>query len=597
MPASLPHPVSRPANVLAGISAFSLALLCIAPFLWPYHRHPFTSFYSEWIALICGLGVCLVMLRRDVWQAHRIPGMALGLAVTAVLIALRGSDGWISASGAAFVLIWASALIVAVRMLRDIYGLERMVMLVAGAMVCGATLGSLVGVVQYYEFQTPLNPWIVKTPANYLLGNIGQRNHYSSQLAVGLFGLLLLGARGRPHPAWLCIPALPMLWALTLSGSRSSWVFLGLAVVLAFFVARRNAPEQAVGRRLLVLTVILVATAVLMTVVLTWGGSAGERGVTPFETNLNRLIHDPGSTRERLVLWPAAWQTILAHPWFGAGWGAFPWEYFRFVADSGPGDPFRLFHHAHNIGLHLAAELGLVGAGIVLAPILFWFYRQFRESSSVLRWWALVIAGVLAWHSLIEFPLWYAYFLGILAVVTGLFPGYDVALKSSVLWRPLAAAGVALSAVALVVLMQDYREFERAFFQLDSGQSIRSERGEMLPQLLQRLHRNPVLAPYTEVVTALPVAAGSGDAAAHLFFNERAMRYVPFATLVYRQALLLALNDRPAEAVVMLRRARRAYPVQPPEFDRELAALARRYPARRQPLLELTAPGATAPPP
>lgn len=64
MPASLPRPVSRPANVLAGISAFSLALLCIAPFLWPYHRHPFTSFYSEWIALICGLGVCLVMLRR-----------------------------------------------------------------------------------------------------------------------------------------------------------------------------------------------------------------------------------------------------------------------------------------------------------------------------------------------------------------------------------------------------------------------------------------------------------------------------------------------------------------------------------------------------
>lgn len=597
-------PASRPAAALAGVSAVSLALMCVAPFLWPYHRYPFTSFYSEWIALICGLGVCAVMLRRDVWQGWRIPGMAVALAVTAVLIVLRGAGGWISAPGAAFVLIWTAAVITAVNMLQRLYGQERMVLLVSCAMVCGAMLGALIGVVQYYEFKTPLNPWIVKAPANYLLGNIGQRNHYGSQIAMGLFGLLFLAARGPLYPRWngrvysavLCALSLPMVWALTLSGSRSSWVFLGLALALAVLLARRAAPESRAGRRLFASVAGLIGIAVLMTVALTWGAGAGERGAAPFETNLNRLIHDPGSARERLVLWSAAWHTFLAHPWLGTGWGAFPWEYFLFVGDAGPGEPFRLFHHAHNIVLHLAAELGLVGAVIVLAPVLFWFYRQFRKPATLLRWWALAVAGILAWHSLVEFPLWYAYFLGVLAVVTGLFPGYGFSPRASVLWRPLAAAGIALSAFALLVLMQDYREFERAFFQRDSGQAVRSERGEMLPQLLQRLHRNPVLAPYAEVVTALPISAGSGDVDAHLFLNGRAMRYVPFATLVYRQALLLALNDQPAAAVVMLRRARRAYPVAPPEFDRELSALAQRHPARMQPLLESPPPGAVAPP-
>ena len=64
------------------------------------------------------------------------------------------------------------------------------------------------------------------------------------------------------------------------------------------------------------------------------------------------------------------------------------------------------------------------------------------------------------------------------------------------------------------------------------------------------------------------------------------MRFAPLATLAYREVLLLALADRPAEALALLLRARRAYPAAPPEFARDLDRLAREHPARMRPLVE-----------
>jgi hypothetical protein len=68
--------------------------------------------------------------------------------------------------------------------------------------------------------------------------------------------------------------------------------------------------------------------------------------------------------------------------------------------------------------------------------------------------------------------------------------------------------------------------------------------------------------------------------------NGRALRFVPEASLVYRQVLLLALADRLPEAQQLLVQARHAYPVPPKAFEQDLARLTEAQLARFRPLLE-----------
>jgi hypothetical protein len=64
------------------------------------------------------------------------------------------------------------------------------------------------------------------------------------------------------------------------------------------------------------------------------------------------------------------------------------------------------------------------------------------------------------------------------------------------------------------------------------------------------------------------------------------MRFVPIAPVVYHQAWLLALSDRPAEAKAQLERAIWSYPSDYPNGRSELENLARKEPERFSALLE-----------
>ena len=49
---------------------------------------------------------------------------------------------------------------------------------------------------------------------------------------------------------------------------------------------------------------------------------------------------------------------------------------------------------------------------------------------------------------------------------------------------------------------------------------------------MSRLHRNPVLTPYIELASALPLNVEEAGLGQRLFLTERALRFAPLATLV-----------------------------------------------------------------
>lgn len=573
---------SRFSLLPARFSLLCTALLCALPFLQPYHLYPLTTFYSEWIAVVLGLGVMVVLLGRRAWAPAEAPWAALSPLALALLVLVHGLLGWSpyfgSALTATLYLIWASLLVVAARALVRECGGTLVFETIAAGIAAGALLSAWVGVIQHLRMPTLLDFLVARTTSSAIFGNLAQANHFASYTTLGLLSLAYLHARGRVGWVTVALGAAPMLFVLGVSGSRAAALYLLAAFSIAAWLQWRVA--EAAVRCLLLITGLYLAIYFLMQIAVDAGPLHAGPGYTV--TAFERLSTGTASLYERLRLWRAAWAVALAHPWFGTGWGTFATGHFEMAAELYPQGGYQLYHHAHNIVSHLLAETGLTGLACVMLPLLMGLRRgDVPAAPRVDCWLLLALGAVLGLHSLLEYPLWYAYFLGIAALLLGAAPLRVHALRFSPYWRWIVLAVLGFSLFNLDRLWTDYRRLEDIFL-TGPAQPDRHQ----LPGLMMRLHQNPLLRPYVEVSTAIPMTLDEASLDRQLYVNTRALRYVPEASLVYRQVLLLALADRLPEAQRLLTQARHAYPAAPAAFERDLQRLVREQPVRFRPLLE-----------
>lgn len=572
------HPVPLPAR----FSLLCVALLCTLPFLQPYHRNPLTAFYSEWLAFALGLGVMLVLAGRRAWTPAEMPWAALSPLALGLLVVLHGVLGWSPYLGAALTaalyLIWAALLIIAARALVRQCGADAVFDIIAAGIAAGALLSALIGCLQHLQLPTLLDRVVARTTTAAIFGNLAQANHFASYTTLGLLALAYLHVRGRIAAGVLVLAALPMLFVLGLSGSRAAALYLLSAFSIAAVLQWRGGDGHS--RRLLLLCAGYLAA--YFTLQLAVGAGLLRIEDRSPVTAFDRVFSATASLGDRIRLWQSAWQTFIDHPWTGSGWGTFAQSYFERSAALYPGRGYQLYHNAHNLPLHLLATTGLVGllcAGLPLLPAL----RGGAPTAAPLprRWFLLVAGAVLLLHSLLEYPLWYAYFLGIAALLLGVAPLRTRALGFSRSWQWLAVAMAGIGAVNLTALWLDYRRFETLFL---PGATAIDRR--QVPAIMMRVHQNLLLRPYAEVAMALPMALDENSLDRQLFINGRAMRFVPEESLVYRQVLLLALADRLSDAQLLLARARHAYPQPPAAFERDFQRLLQAQPERFRPLLE-----------
>ncbi len=561
-------------------SLFFAALLCVVPFLQPFHTAPLTSFYTEALAIGLGLGVLTVLLDRGAWENTEVPWITLLPFGLALLLLVHGVLGWSPYFGQALMgalyLAWAGVLIIAVRALARICGVETVCAVIAAGLAAGAVLGAVIGVIQHFNLATPLQAYIARPHGSAIFGNMGQPNHYAAYTTLGLFSLVYLYGRQRIALVVAIAFALPLLFVLGLSGSRSVWPYLLAAFALSAWL--RVAPgRDGEGRRLFLVcgALIIVHFTLQWLIGAGWFRPSDRESVTAVE----RLFSGAASVTDRIGLWRAAWAIALENPLLGIGWGAFAARYHEFAAVHAA--PAGLYNNAHNIVLHFFAETGLVGVALLLAPLAAAAVALLRAHRDAHLWWLSATLAVVAIHSLLEYPLWYGYFLGIAAVLLGLVPAAGFVPRLARLGRMFAAGVIGIGAFNTVFLWLDYRELEGIY-----RVTVQQDRKVDLADTVLRLHANTLLTPYVELAAAYPLAVDEQNLAWRLQLVERVIRFNPLPVLVYRQALLLALANRVTEAQSRLARALRVYPAVPSGFDRELARLARHYPERFGPLLE-----------
>ena len=123
----------------------------------------------------------------------------------------------------------------------------------------------------------------------------------------------------------------------------------------------------------------------------------------------------------RLYLWHEALLMFLQFPLLGVGFGQFAWHHFQLLPLLQASNISGLYNNAHNLVFQLAAEAGIAGLLALFVSVGNLVLRPPPCAPSAAHWWGYAALGVLAIHSLLEYPLWYTYFLAVAAILLGAF--------------------------------------------------------------------------------------------------------------------------------------------------------------------------------
>jgi O-antigen ligase len=331
--------------------------------------------------------------------------------------------------------------------------------LCVGAVIAGVA-SMVVALVQVFAPHLADGTWIARSAIpGRAVGNLRQPNHLSTLLlwsAVAVVPLLETVALRRDAVARVALGVLfaVMLFGVVLSGSRTG--LLGIAVLAIWALLDHRLSRTSRG---LLLASPLICLASWM--LLGWLSSLLNTGALGAST---RLGESQDYSSGRWSIWRDTLTLIAQNPWFGVGFGEFnfAWSLTPF-ADRNP----QFFDHTHNLPLHLAVELGIPLALLVLGLLAWGLWQAFERSAAVQgppgvgRRAALVMVLLMALHSQLEYPLWYAYFLLPTAFAWGLCLGSEEAPRErSSPW--MAVAGIVMM-LAAAVTVWDYRKVVAIF--------------------------------------------------------------------------------------------------------------------------------------
>ncbi len=544
--------------------------LCLLPFLVPYHQQPIPSFFPEWLAAALGIAAALTLLvGRGVAAASfvSLPVPARWLIVFAAFLAVQAVSGGHVYSQlplvAALYVLYAVLMIWLGGQLTAALGIERVVMVLAAFFLVGALANSLAGAIQFYGRPKLFEDLVAELHGNRAYGNIAQPNLYANYLALGEGALLFLWARARVRTAY-ALPALALLLiGSSLSGSRGALLYALWYGALGVVAARVQ--HNAEARRLRFAACAVAGAALSAYFALPWLNDVLRLG-PPGESTLDRILVPPGEHAEpRLQAWAIALRVFIGAPLAGVGAGEFAGAAFESGLDPSLTRLGEVWTSPHSLPLHLLAETGLVGAVLVLGGLSVWGWQAARcywTERQVASWWLIAAVGIEMIHSLIEFPLWSAHFLGVTALLMGVGARLDPRSPavSRTGWIAPAAACAALS-VALGLTLRDYVRLDMTRISGTTPTLTPAAQAHQDAATMRELTRGP-MAPLAELWIVIGAPLDRSKLADKLAMSERVARYWPANTVLARRAVFLALDGEAEKARSLLARTLQTFPHQ-----------------------------------
>ncbi len=440
---------------------------------------------------------------------------------------------------------------------------------IALSWVLGATANAVIAIVQYFGLLRESTALFSGASYGEAYGNLRQRNHLASLLALGLAAsfYLVSVARSRLSKVALAAAIVLVSAACALTSSRTGllqWLLLSALLIGASW---RGAGARWRYWGLLAIAAYVIALLALPALATWWTGQAPT-------TLMDRMSSELGCV-SRKVLWRNALYLAGLQPW--TGWGPGEMDYAHHVTLY-PGERFCLIvDNAHNLFLHAAVELGIpfaVSLAVLLAALV-WKGAPWRERDPgrLLAWAAL---GALMLHSQLEFPLWYGPFElaallalslllmprpGSAPVMSGQRAGGTTAPPSE---APVSGGrrvqvrfGVAvLAAAALAYVTWDYHRVSQLYLPDTSRASM--YRGDTL----QKVRGSWLFASQVQFAEFTTTTLSADNAAYLAALGEEVLHYSPEPQVIQKLVEAWALLGRQDRVDWHIARYRAAFPME-----------------------------------
>ncbi len=397
-------PTPPPRRLLSEPGAMVAVAAATAPSLLAYNLSPSPTYLNQALAFTLWAG--FVMVSTPARPGRGPWAVWAALALLAAAAAWSWGPGALPASLALSTLgtLFAAAVLVAggagARARPDALALFTAF---CWAWVAAGVLNIAVALIQVFVPELPDGAWIAASgiPGR-AVGNLRQPNHLSSLLlwhCIAVIALLDLGKLKRGAAALLLAAA---IFAVVLTASRTGLVSVLVLALWGLLDRRLSRPAR----------VLLLAAP--LAYLLSWLAMAQWAALTQHTFGGAQRLAESDISGSRVGIWRDTLTLIAQQPWTGVGFGEFN---FAWTLTPLPQRPVAFFDHTHNLPLQLAVELGLPLAAGVMALLLWALWRGMRQAWAVpaglgvAQRSAMLMVLMIGLHSLVEYPLWYSYFL------------------------------------------------------------------------------------------------------------------------------------------------------------------------------------------
>jgi len=547
------------------------------PFIYLIHRNPIPTFYGEWLAGLLGLIACLALLAKSNLEEIRIPQISLIFLGLSSILGMQWLLGMLHSPQHALLilsyLVWAFLLMILGSYLKKELGWEKIAITLAWFLVFGAVFNAVFVVLQL-ALNSGLNiPYMPKYPS---YGTLAQANNNADYFALATASLMYLYAKNHIKIILFGIGLVLLVMLLALTGSKSTWLYLGTMTFLSIALQVKSIRQQTGSPhiRSLVRSGLVLLPLFILIQWLIYTFLPDSLIDLPSERIVQELQAKTGSMRMRI--WHDSWHLAMQSPWLGIGAGQMRWQSFLLMDSPAINSAKSLFEHAHNLFLHLFTEMGIIAALLVLVGILAWI-RTFKwRELNLDTWWVIALLAIIGIHSMLEYPLWYAYFLGVTAFLLG--AGED---KFTSVKLPKFGKTAPISLVALIFVagLANFSTLIIANYKLEKNM-MDALKGKLtnyenLVKDMRWVRDYSLLSPYAEAMLAVGMTPDKKNLDDQILLSEKVMRFMPYKQIAYNHVLLLETKGDRAGAIKQLSRTLLAHPVK--KITKLLEPIPRKY--------------------
>lgn len=522
-------------------------------YLHPYHIHPYRTYYHDAFAII-GLLLAVGCIALDSRPKIVLPSvMALPIIMIAT-IGLQSTFGLVAIpQDILFPILYLMFLCFAITLGATYANSDAGTDQICFSLSCAHAFAALLSVgMQILQISgahaMPYVMYISKLSQPFMrpYANVAQPNQLALLLCFGLASVWFLYQR-QFLKKWISLLLVVIfLLGLALTQSRIGWIILP---VFSLLVLRKVEGQYPINRWIIT---SLVSTYVCFVFCL-----PSIAKIIGFATG--SIAEHIGGRSERLVLIQQAWTMAVEHPIFGVGWFGFSAEQVRIAADF---DTTTYAEHSHNLVLNLLAELGLPVALVLIVFGVLWVFRTciFAPPKISTQYANLFFVAVLV-HSMVEFPLWYAYVLIPIGILIGVVHQSCWTSVTLVVPHRLLLGSLVVLSIVLLLITYDYHRVT-AGFQILRWQTA-DKSIDVSPPIRPRFTLFPQFFDYFAFARIVPREGMSSE---EIVFAERVVHRFAYVHMLNKLAEIYTLNGATERATRTMLTLQRLHPLAYSEY-------------------------------